>query len=387
MPKQFDSDNTVAAFDHDSTLVVALELSGKSWEVGAVVPGVARRPRRRLEPRDMAGLLTALERWRREAAAAGRAVRRIVLTYEAGRDGFWIARYLQAQGIEVHIMHPASIPVPRRGRRAKTDRIDLDMLLRTFLAWLRGEPRACSMVRIASEAEEEMRRPGRERERLVCERIQIENRIENLLCLHGIAGFKPRLKKAMKRLDELRSFAGAPLPGKTMAELTRLMARHRLLCDQLGEIEAERDRVMTAVEPDRAERMIQLLARIVGLGTETATMLVREMFCRSFPDRRAVASFAGLTGTPFQSGGMEREQGIGKNGNARVRRVLMQLAWRWLRFQPQSVLSRWFAERTGGAKGRIRKVMIVALARKLLVALWRYLESGELPAGARTAAP
>ncbi len=386
MAKQFVSHNTVAAFDHDSTLVLAMELSGKSWDVGAVVPGVARRPRRRLAARDMAGVLKAIGRWREEAAAAGRAVRRVVLTYEAGRDGFWIARYLMARGIEVEVMHPASIPVPRPRRRVKTDRVDLDMLLRTFLAWLRGEPRACSMVRISTEAEDDMRRPGRERERLVCERVKLENRIENLLCLYGVVGFKPRLKKAMVRLEALRAFDGAALPDKTMAEITRMMARHRLVSEQIKEIEAERDQVIKREGPDRAERMIQLLVRIYGLGAETATLLVREMFCRSFRDRRAIGSFAGLTGTPFHSGGSEREQGIGKNGNARVRRILMQLAWRWLRFQPHSALSLWFDERTGGAKGRIRKIMIVALARKLLVALWRYVETGEVPAGARIGA-
>ena len=383
MPEQFDRHNAMAAFDHDSTLVVALELSGKSWQAGAVVPGVVRRPRRRLEPRDMAGLLKAIERW---VAEAGGAVRRVALIYEAGRDGFWIARYLLARGVEVQVVHPASIPVERPGRRVKTDRIDLDMLLRTFLAWLRGEPRVCSMVRIPSEVEEEMRRPGRERERLVSERLQLENRIENLLCLYGITGFRPRLKKAAERLEALRSFAGMPLPGKTMAELRRLMARHGLLSEQLQEIEAERDRVATATQPDQAERMIQHLARIVGLGLESATVLVREMFCRPFRDRRAVASFAGLTGTPFCSGGIEREQGIGKNGNARVRRIVIQLAWRWLRFQPHSALAQWFAARTGGAKGRIRTIMIVALARKLLVVLWRYAGTGEVPAGARLAA-
>lgn len=386
MQVQFATPDTAAAFDHDSTLVVALELSGKSWEIGAVVPGVSRRPRRRLLARDMPGLLAALERWRSEAAASGRAVGRVVLTYEAGRDGFWIARYLVARGIEVHVMHPASIPVPRRRRWAKTDRIDLDMLLRTLLAWLRGEPRVCSMARIPSEAEEEMRRPGRERERLVAERLELENRIESLLCLHGVAGFRPRLKKAMERLEALRGFAGAPLPEKTMAELRRLMARHRLASEQIKEIEAERDQVLTVARPERAERMIQLLVRIVGLGVETATLLVREILCRSFRDRRAVASYAGLNGTPFQSGGMEREQGIDRNGNARVRRIIVQLAWRWIRFQPESALSRWFAERTGGAKGRIRKIMIVALARKLLIALWRYVETGQMPAGARIAA-
>jgi transposase len=386
MPEQFDSHNATTAFDHDSTLVVALELSGKSWEVGAVVPGLARRVRRRLEARDLTGLLGALERWKSEAGAAGRRVERVVLTYEAGRDGFWIARFLEAQGVEVHVLHPASIPVPRRRRRAKTDRIDLDMLLRTFLAWLRGEPRVCTMAPIPSVTEEEMRRPSRERERLVGERLELENRIDSLLCLHGIAGFKPRLKKAVEHLAALRDFAGAPLPAQTMAELQRLMARHRLASAQLREIEAERDRVLTLNRPDRAERMIQLLARIVGLGTETATVLVREMLCRRFRDRRAVASYAGITGTPFRSGGMEREQGIGRHGNARVRRILGQLAWRWLRFQPESALSRWFAERTGGTKGRIRKIMIVALARKLLIALWRYVETGEVPAGVRFAA-
>jgi len=383
MPKQFDSRVAAAAFDHDSTLVMALELSGKSWEVGAVVPGLARRPRRRLDPRDMAGLLRTLERWQSEAGAAGRTIERVVLTYEAGRDGFWIARYLQAQGIEVHVMHPASVPVPRRGRRAKTDRIDLDMLLRTFLAWLRGEPRVCAMARIPPAEEEEMRRPGRERERLVAERLELENRIDSLLCLHGVVGFKPRLKKAMAHLEALRDFAGAPLPEQTMTALRRLMARHRLASEQLREIEAERDQVLVVARPDRAERMIQLLVRIVGLGVETATVLVREMLCRRFRDRRAVASYAGLTGTPFKSGGLDREQGIGRHGSARVRRILGQLAWRWLRFQPESALSRWFAERTGGAKGRIRKIMIVALARKLLIALWRYVETGEVPAGVR----
>jgi transposase len=374
------------AFDHDSTLVLALELSGKGWEVGAVLPGVTRRPRRGLAPRDLPGLLKQIERWKAEAQRVGRSVHRVVLTYEAGRDGFWIARHLLAHGIEVHIMHPASIPVERRGRRAKTDRIDLDMLLRTLLAWLRGEPRVCSMVCIPSEAEEDMRRPERERERLVGERIALENRIENLLCLHGVAGFKPRLKKAAARLADLRGYAGDKLPPRLLEELHRLMARHGVLSDQLRQIEAAREQATQAAEPDRAMRKIQMLARLVGLGLATAAGLTHEVFCRAFADRRAIAGFVGLTGTPFNSGRMEREQGIGKNGNPRVRRLLMQLAWRWLRFQPDSALSCWFAERTAGARGRIRKIMAVALARKLLVALWRYVETGELPAGVRLAA-
>ena len=292
--------STATAFEQDSTLVLALELSGKGWDVGAVLPGVTRRPRRGLAARDMAGLLQQIERWKAEAGRAGRTVRRTVLTYEAGRDGFWIARYLVAHGIEVQIMHPASIPVERRGRRVKTDRIDLDMLLRTLLAWLRGEPRVCSMVRIPSEAEEDMRRPERERERLVSERIALENRIENLLCLHGVTGFRPRLKKAMQRLAELCSFPGTPLPPMLVEELRRLMARHRLLSEQLREIEMAREQVAMAAEPDNAVQQIQMLTRLIGLGLATATGLTREVFYRSFADRRAIAAFVGLTGTVQQ---------------------------------------------------------------------------------------
>jgi transposase len=363
-----------------------MELSGKSWEAGAIVSGLARRPRKRLEPRDMTGLLKTIERWKAEASAAGKTLRRLVLTDAAGRDGFWIARYLLAHAIAVHIMHPASIPVDCKHRRAKTDRLDLDMLLRSFLAWLRGEPRACSMVCIPSEAEADIRRPERERERLVSERVALENRIENLLCLHGVSGFKPRLKKAAEKLETLRDLTGAPLPETLMQELRRLLARHRLVSEQMKAIEAASEQAVMAGQPDRTAPRIQLLAILYGLGLGTATVLTHEVFCRTFRDRQAIASFVGLTGTPFNSGGSEREQGISKNGNPRVRRLLMQLAWRWLRLQPQSELSLWFMQRTGGAKGRIRKVMIVAVARKLLVALWRYVQTGELPAGAITAA-
>jgi transposase len=317
-------------------------------------------------------------------------VERVVVSYEAGRDGFWIAHHLEALGIEVHVIHAASVPVPRKRRRAKTDRIDLDMLLRTLLAWLRGEPRVCTMVRVPSRTEEDQRRPGRERERLVRERVQLENRIESLLCLQGVTGFKPRLKKAAQHLEALRGADGEPLAPNLMAELRRLLARHRLARDQIKEIEAERDQVLAVQQPDREERMIQILARFVGLGVETATVLVREVLCRPFADRRAIASYVGVTGTPYDSGGSSREQGIDRNGNARARRVLIQACWRWLRFQPDCELSRWFAERTaGGMPGkakRLRKIMIVALARKLLVALWRYVETGEIPAGVRLAA-
>ena len=390
MTEFFDAHRPATAFDHDSTLVVAMELSGKSWQLGAVVPGVSRRPKRGLKVGDMDELLRVLERWKAEAAKAGRTIARVVVAYEAGRDGFWIARHLIERGIEVQVMQPASIPVERKGRRAKTDRIDLDMLLRTLLAWLRGEPRVCAMVRVPSEEEEDARRPGRERHKLTRERVSIENQIQSLLWLHGIYGFRARLKKAKEKLEALRMRSGASLPRETMAQLRRLMIRQRLLGEQLAEIDAAREAELAAAakapDPERGQRMIRLLVAICGVGLETATQLVREVLCRPFRDRRAVAAFVGLTGTPFQSGGMEREQGVSKSGDKRVRGLMMQLAWRWLKFQSDSALSRWYVERVGDAKGRIRKIMAVALARKLLVALWRYVQDGVIPEGARLAA-
>lgn len=382
----FDPRKPATAFDHTTTLVTVLELSGKSWELGASVPGVSRRPLRKIEVRDIDGITKAIEQWKAEAGKAGHAVSRVVLGYEAGRDGFWLARALQQKGIEVYVMHPASIAVERRGRRAKTDRIDLDMLLGALLGWLRGEPRRCTMAPIPTEAEEDRREPGREREALVVARLKVENQIGSQLIRFGIEGFNPRLKKAAQKLEDLRSPDGRPLPPKTMEKMRRLLAQHRLLSEQMKEIEAARQQVVTATDPDRIERMIQMLVRFVGLGVETATVLAHEVFSRQFRDRKALGAFVGLTGTPFNSGGSTREQGISKNGNPRVRRIITQLMWRWLKFQPDSALARWFQERTGGAKGRIRKIMAIALARKLLVALWRYVEDGVIPQGVRLAA-
>jgi transposase len=386
MNEFFDPRKPATAFDHTTTLVAVLELSGKTWEVGASVPGVSRRPRRRLPAGNLGGVAQAIEQWTSEAGRAGSPVGRVVVGYEAGRDGFWIARALRELGIEVYVLHPASIAVERRGRRAKTDRLDLDLLLGTLLGWLRGEPRRCTMAPIPSETEEDRREPGREREALVTARLKVENQIGSLLIRYGIGGFRPRLKKALRRLDELRTPGGAALPPRTLERLKRLMLQHRLLTEHLTEIETARRQVIGGPAPDRIAAMIQLLARIVGLGTETATVLVHEVFSRRFRDRKALAAFVGITGTPFNSGGSTREQGISRNGNPRVRRMLTQLMWRWTKYQPQSALTRWFKERTGGAKGRIKTIMAMALARKLLVALWRYVETGAIPEGVRLAA-
>jgi transposase len=385
----FDAHRPATAFDHDSTLVVVMELSGKSWLLGAAVPGVSRRPKRGVTPGDMTAFSRALEGWKREAAKAGRTITRVVVAYEAGADGFWIARELTTLGIEVYVMQPASIPVERKSRRAKTDLIDIDMLLRTLLAWLRGEPRVCTMVRVPSVEEEDRRRSGRERDRLTSERVSLENRVRSLLRLQGIDGFRPRLKKAGEMLERLRTRAGSPLPAEMMAELRRAMTRLRLIGEQIDEINAAREaEAKAAAQAGRLEgeqRMIHFLTGIVGVGLETATRLVREVFCRPFKDRRGLAAFVGLTGTPFQSGGMEREQGIAKNGDKRIRGLLLQLAWRWLRFQSGSALGKWFAARVAGGSGRMRKIMVVALARKLLVALWRGVHTGVVPEGARLA--
>src|SRR5271154_7616648 len=240
MTEFFDAHRPATAFDHDSTLVVAMELSGKSWQLGAVVPGVSRRPKRGLKVGDMDELLRVLERWKAEAAKAGRTVARVVVAYEAGRDGFWIARELTERGIEVHVMQPASIPVERKGRRAKTDGIDVDMLLRTLLAWLRGEPRVCAMARVPSVEEEDARRPGRERDKLGRERVGLENQIQSLLGLHSIGDFRPRLTKAAEKLEALRTRSGAALPAQTMAQLRRLMKRHSVASEQIAEIDAAR---------------------------------------------------------------------------------------------------------------------------------------------------
>lgn len=386
MSVPFDPRKSATAFDHDSTLAAVLELSGKSWLMGAVVPGVSRRPRRSVDARDLISVAKAIEAWKVEASKVGKAVTRVVVSYEAGRDGFWIARALQDAGLEVYVMHPASISKEKRGRQAKTDRTDVDLLLTRLLGWLRGEPRHCTMTPIPTEAEEDMREPGRRREALIATRLKVENQMGSLLIRFGIANFNPRLKKAPQKLAELRTLDDRPLPPNTVGSLQRLMDQHRLLSEQLKAIESAREAVLTVPDPDRLQRMIQMLAAIVGLGVETATVLVHEVFSRRFRDRKAVAAFVGITGTPFDSGGSRREQGISKNGNPRVRRILTQLMWRWQKYQPESVLTKWFSERTGGAKGRIKKIMAMAMARKLLVALWRYVESGVIPSGVRFAA-
>jgi transposase len=382
MSQSFDASRSLTAFEQDSTLVAVIEMSQSKWLVAAVIPGVARQPLKKLDANADA-LLKLLQRWQDEARKAGRTVRRIVCTYEAGRDGFWLARWLQARAIETYVVHAASIAVSREHRRAKTDRIDTELLMRSFLGWLRGEKRHCSMVAIPTMAEEDARRPSRERESLVGEQTRIVNRIKAVLALFGIGGFNPRLRKAAQKLETLHTTEGTPLPENAHAELRRDLERLRLVHDQIHVIESERLRRL-ALAPAAAtgpHAMVRLIARVFAVGIETADMLVNEALARKLRDRRAVARYAGLTGAPDESGKRRREKGLARAGNGRVRRGMIQLAWRFLIFQKDSPLVRWFRERTADGRSTSRKTMIVALARKLLIALWRLVTTGEMTEG------
>jgi transposase len=380
MPQRDDLSRSLVPFQQDGTLVAVVELSRSSWLVAGLVPGIGRHPLKKLDPSEEA-LLALLRRWRDEAAGAGRPITRLAVAFEAGRDGFWLARWLRARGVEAHVIHPTSVAVSREHRRAKTDRLDAGLLKRAFLGWLRGEPGHCTMAAVPTLEEEDAKRPSREREGLVGERTRIVNRMKGALARLGVRGFKPGLRKAPERLEALRTAEGAPLPPNTLAELRRDMARLRLVREQIAELEAARLQRLEEEPGSRPHAMVRLLARVIGVGVETADMLVREVLSRELRDRKALARYAGLTGSPDESGARRREKGLARVGNARVRRGMLQLAWRFLRFQGDSHLARWYRARTADARGGTRKTMIVALARKLLIALWRLVTTGEAPEG------
>jgi transposase len=350
-----------------------------SWLVAGIVPGVERHPLKKLDP-DQEALLQLIQRWWDEAVKAGRTIARIALAFEAGRDGFWLARWLRLRGVESYVIHSTSVAVPREHRRAKTDRLDTELLKRVFIGWLRGEPDHCRMVAIPTLEEEDARRPNRERENLVGERTRIVNRMKACLARLGIRNFKSTLRKASKLLESLCTPEEVPLPPNTLAELRRDMARLCFITDQVKEIERTRLHRLQQSPEKGTHPMVRLLARVIGVGIERADMLVQEVLSRNLRDRRAVARYAGLTGSPDESGSKRREKGLAKAGNARVRRGMIQLAWRFLMFQKNSELAQWYRVRTENAPGT-RKTMIVALARKLLIALWHLVTMGQIPAG------
>jgi transposase len=379
MQKLNDLSRSPSPLDPDGTLIAVIELSLSSWLVAGIVPGVERQPLKKLAV-DESALLKLLHRWREEAAKAGHRIKRIAVAFEAGRDGFWLARWLSARDIEAHVIHASSVAVSREHRRAKTDRLDTELLKRSFLGWLRGERDHCKMVAIPTTQDEDAKRPNREHESLVGEQSRIVNRMKATLIRFGIRGFNPKLKKAAERLDGLRTPEGEPIPPNTLAELRRDMVRRRLISDQIRQIEDARLERLKQAPDDGPHAMVRLLARVIGVGVETADMLVQEALSRSMRDRRAVARYAGLTGSPDESGRKRREKGLTRSGNARVRRGMIQLAWRFLMFQKDSTLAQWFRARTESARGT-RKTMIVALARKLLIALWRLVREGVVPDG------
>jgi transposase len=380
MTQANDLSRSLVPLQQDTALIAVIELSQSSWLIAGTVPGLERQPLKKLGPDEQA-LLQLLRRWQDEAIRAGHSITRIAVAYEAGRDGFWLARWLRARGIEVHVIHPTSVAISREHKRAKTDRLDTAMLMRVFLGWLRGERGHCGMVAVPSAEEEDAKRPSRERESLVGERTRIVNRMKGALARLGIRGFKPELRRAPLRLEVLRTPEALPIPPNMLEEFRRDLARLAMVREQIAAIEQARlDRLEQAPKTG-PHAMVRLLANITGVGVETADMLVQEVLSRGLRDRRAVARYAGLTGSPDESGSKRREKGLAKSGNARVRRGLIQLAWRFLLFQKESALAQWYRARTSGAQGARKTTMIVALARKLLVALWRMVTTGEVPHG------
>jgi transposase len=366
---------------HNGTIFLAIELSQKTWLVTLHSPDRDRMSRHKLEGGDHAGLLELIEKVRRRAAEKLGSVPRVASCYEAGYDGFWLHRLLEAAGILNFVFDPASIAVEQRSRRAKTDRIDGELLLRTLMAYLRGEPRVVRIVRVPSQAQEDARRFSRERDRLVKEQTAHTNRIKALLRLAGMAVGSPRRSNWLHWLAQQRDWQGQPLSPHLLAEVTREHARLMLVRKQLAALEQADAEQASAVPAAMAERR-DGLQRLKALGPAFATTLTNEVFYKDFRNRREVASYVGLAPSPWQSGGIDREQGISKAGNPRARLKAIELAWLWLRHQADSELSRWFRTRTANAGKRARRIAIVALARKLIVALWRYLTTGLVPAGA-----
>src|SRR6201995_4088506 len=310
--------------DPDGTLIAVIELSLSSWLVAGVVPGVARQPLKKLAI-DESALLKLLNRWREEAEKAGRRIERMTVAFEAGRDGFWLARWLRARGIEAHVIHASSVAVSREPRRSKTDRLDTELLKRAFLGWLRRERDHCKMVAIPTTKDEDAKRPKRYRESLVGEQSRIVNRMKAALIRLGIRGFNPKLKKAAEGLDGLRTSQGEPRPANALAELRRDMERRRLVNNQIRQIEEERLERIEQAPCDGPHVMVRLLARVMGVGIETADMLVHEVLSRNLRDRRAVARYAGLTGSPDESGRKRREKGLAPSGKVRVRHGMVPL--------------------------------------------------------------
>ena len=368
--------NNAPAHNADK-LLVAMELSNSKWLL-AFYNGEKIR-RKSIDARDRKRFESELAIAKRKLGFSENAD--VLCCYEAGRDGFWIHRWLENIGVENLIFDPASIEVPRRKRRAKNDRLDAESLVRLLSRYNEGEHKVCSIVRVPLPEQEDALRLNRELDCMKHERTHHTNRIKGLLNLHGIR-VTGGLKGLAAQLDGIRVWDGASIPTNLKNELVRELKRLDVLNEQIKALKAIRKERMEHPASE-GDRKAGELIRLRGVGVETAWPLAQEFFgWRKFRNRRQVGALAGLTPTPYNSGSSRIEQGISKTGNGRIRSIMVELAWSWLRFQPDSKLSLWYEERYGSGSKRSRRIGIVALARKLLVALWKFVEFGEVPEGA-----
>ena len=383
------------SFDHHSeeptairtnlaAIFVSMELSRSIWMITSLSPGGGEKmSKHSVSAGDIAALLARFSELKQRAFARIGKPFPIIVIEEAGLDGFWIHRVLEREGIESYVVDPASIATSRRRRRPKTDRIDGETLVRALLAYKRGEPRVCAMVRAPTPENEDSRRLSRERKTLTVERIQHVNRIKGLLFSQGVSGYEPLRHNRRQRLDELKTGDGRPLPTHLKAQISRELDRLELLIQQVKAVETERDALLApAAKIGQPPAPQAMLLDLKGIGAEFAAVLWSEGLCRNFANRKQIGAYAGLAPTPWQSGSVAHEQGVSKAGNPRLRTTMIQLAWLWLRHQPQSALALWFKERVSHSGGRLKKTTIVALARKLLVALWKYVTAGVVIEGA-----
>ena len=362
----------------EGALFVALELSEKNWKLGFTT-GHGQKPRERSIPaRDQERVLNEIVQAKCRLHLPETAP--VVSCYEAGREGFWLHRFLQAHGITNHVVDSSAIEVNRRRRRAKSDGLDVRKLLSMLMRYHHGERQVWQVVKVPSVEAEDQRHLHRDLETLKRERASTTTRIKGLLSSQGIR--LTSLNKLPEQLGALRLWDGSPMPPGLRQRVLRVYAHHQFLSEQIAEVEAER-RTRLQTSSDASMEQIRQLMLLKGIGINGAWLLVMEFFgWRAFNNRREVGGLAGFTPTPYQSGDSAREQGITKSGNRPIRWMTTELAWSWLRFQPESALSVWFRERFGGGGKRLRRIGIVAVARKLLIALWRFLETGALPAGA-----
>jgi transposase len=362
-------------------IFVSLELSRSKWLITSLSPGRGEKMSKHMVVgSDVTAMLACFAELKRKAQARTGRNFAIIIIQEAGLDGFWIHRVLQTEGIESHVVDPASIAVSRRRRRAKTDKIDGEALVLALLAYKRGEPRVCKMVRAPTPEEEDLRRISRERKALINERIRHINRIKGLLFGQGISGYEPLRRDRRKELEKLRTGDGRPLSPRLKAQLSRELDRIELLLKQINDVEDAREAMFVAAQVSTPTP--GLLLKLKGIGPEFAAVLWTEGLSRHFDNRRQVAACAGLAPTPWQSGKVDHELGVSKSGNPRLRTTLIQVAWLWVRHQSGSALTIWFKERVKHNGGRLKKQTIVALARKLLVAIWKHVNAGVVIEGA-----